>query len=153
MTNSNQTENDSPLKEQLARILHDANTGSIVPDNSDPTKYGAMADALIAEGLKFNLNEKVFIPEVNSEKVWKFYWDCGRQGSVDSIFVARESELKEIYGKTVYFGEVLGKHSEVYGDLESSEFSVISDDPKFVELFKEHIGSTGHNPFDYLEDE
>lgn len=35
------------LREEIARILHNANTGSIVPDDSDPTKYGAMADALI----------------------------------------------------------------------------------------------------------
>lgn len=38
------------LREELARILHDANTGKIVPDDSDPTKYGAMADALIDAG-------------------------------------------------------------------------------------------------------
>lgn len=38
------------LREEIARILHNANTGSIVPDDSDPTKYGAMADALIDAG-------------------------------------------------------------------------------------------------------
>lgn len=38
------------LREEIARILHDANTGKIVPDDSDPTKYGAMADALIDAG-------------------------------------------------------------------------------------------------------
>lgn len=38
------------LREEIARILHDANTGRIVPDASDPTKYGAMADALIDAG-------------------------------------------------------------------------------------------------------
>lgn len=38
------------LREHIARILHDANTGSIVPDPEDPTKYGAMADALLDAG-------------------------------------------------------------------------------------------------------
>ncbi len=38
------------LREEIARILHNTNTGKIVPDASDPTKYGAMADALIDAG-------------------------------------------------------------------------------------------------------
>lgn len=40
------------LREQIARILHDANTGKIVPDSSDPTKYSAMAEALIEAGFR-----------------------------------------------------------------------------------------------------
>jgi len=38
-------------REMIARILHDANTGRITPDPDDPTRYGAMADAIIAAGL------------------------------------------------------------------------------------------------------
>lgn len=34
-------------REELCRILHDANTGKICPDDSDPTRYGAMADAVL----------------------------------------------------------------------------------------------------------
>lgn len=39
-------------REHLARIMHDANTGRITPDKSDPTKYGAMADAILAAGFR-----------------------------------------------------------------------------------------------------
>jgi hypothetical protein len=34
-------------REELCRILHDANTGSIVPDDTDPTRYVAMAEAVL----------------------------------------------------------------------------------------------------------
>lgn len=54
-------ENPKQIREYICRILHDANTGKIVPDESDPTKYGAMADALIEAG--FELSSKVFIEE------------------------------------------------------------------------------------------
>jgi len=37
-------------KEELARILHDANTGSIVPDGNDPVPYGKLAEAILAAG-------------------------------------------------------------------------------------------------------
>lgn len=38
----------APTREELCRILHDANTGRITPDDADPTRYGAMADAVLA---------------------------------------------------------------------------------------------------------
>ena len=38
------------IREYLCRLLHDANTGKICPDDSDPTKYGAMADAILSQG-------------------------------------------------------------------------------------------------------
>lgn len=47
------------LREQIARILHDANTGRITPDAEDPTKYGAMADALIDAGFSDGGNLKL----------------------------------------------------------------------------------------------
>lgn len=37
------------LRELLARTMHDANTGRICPDPDDPTRYGAMADAVMTE--------------------------------------------------------------------------------------------------------
>ena len=35
------------LREEIARTLHDANTGKIVPDDSDPTKYAEMSEAML----------------------------------------------------------------------------------------------------------
>lgn len=152
------------LRERIARILHDANTGSIVPDPSDSTKYRAMAEALIAEGFNFQEEQPAVSESVDSDssesnnssananKLWDFYWDCGRQGDVKSTFVATDDEIADIVGKRAYFGEILGKHSEVYGDIEEADFTMVSDDPAFVESFRSKVGSTGHCPFDYIEE-
>jgi len=37
-------------REEIARILHDANTGSIVPDENDPVPYARLAEAIIDAG-------------------------------------------------------------------------------------------------------
>lgn len=92
-------------------------------------------------------------PAPDAEVVWRFEWDMGRNGTVESEFVATRKEIEEILGQRVYFGEILGKHSEVYGTLEASEFKMISDDVAFAQKFKELIGTTGYCPFDYLEED
>lgn len=78
--------------------------------------------------------------------IYKFYWDYGRNGEVSGVFVAEDTEVEEIIGNEVYFGEILGKHSEVYGTVTSEDITLISDNPEFVKMFKEHIGTIGYNP-------
>ncbi|WP_394910517.1 DUF4406 domain-containing protein [uncultured Robinsoniella sp.] len=72
------------------------------------------------------------ITDSPKECLWKFYWDCGRQGSVEGIFKATKEEVDAAIGKEVYFGEILGKHSEIYGIIEDGEIDFISDDPLIV---------------------
>ena len=85
----------------------------------------------------------------------KFYWDCGRSGDIDGIFIADKSEIEAAYGKHVYLGEVLSKYSEVYGDLDQGDITIISEDPVVVEvllnLFEDGTIS-GFNPLDYIEE-
>lgn len=38
-------------------------------------------------------------------KLYSFYWDCGRMGNLDGLFVAEESTVESAIGKEVYFGE------------------------------------------------
>lgn len=59
------------------------------------------------------------------KSLYKFEWDVGRMGELDGLFVAYDKEVKAAIGKEVYFGEVLGKHSEIYGELEESELTKI----------------------------
>lgn len=80
------------------------------------------------------------------ECLWRFHWDCGRQGSVEGIFKATKEEVDAAIGKEVYFGEILGKHSEVYGIIEDGEIEIISDDPLIVKQATE----SGYDPLDYL---
>ena len=83
------------------------------------------------------------------ECLWRFYWDCGRQGEVEGVFKAKKEEVDNAIGKDVYFGEILGKHSEVYGTIEEGEITLESDDPLVVKNAVE----SGYNPLDYLEED
>lgn len=88
-------------------------------------------------------------------KLYSFYWSCGRMGSLDGLFVAKESELEKLFGETIYFGEVLGKHSEIYGELEKKDITLVSEDHDKI-LWLLSVLSTdstisGYNPFDYYD--
>jgi len=86
----------------------------------------------------------------------QFYWDCGRMGDVDGLFVTTKEALAKAYGKEVYFGEILGKHSEVAGTLNESDITVLTEDQDFITKFIEIMGDgtlSGYNPLEYLQDE
>jgi len=87
------------------------------------------------------------------KSLWKFYWDCGRSGEVEGLFTATEDEVKEIIGKNAYFGEILGKHSDVYGTIEENEVAKIDINPEIVKVITEKLGKTwcGYNPLDYVQ--
>lgn len=85
--------------------------------------------------------------------IYKFYWDIGRRGEVESTFIATAEDVEQIQGKHIYFGEILGKHSEVYGDIDQGDITLITDDQEFIAKFEAVMGEgwrTGHNPFDYV---
>ena len=82
--------------------------------------------------------------------VYKMHIDCGRMGDVSAVFVASDEDMKNLMGKEVYFGEILGKYSNIVGIMEESDFTRITDDPLVVNLILEDDLSTGHNPFSYL---
>lgn len=88
-----------------------------------------------------------------AEGLYNFEFDCGRQGHLSGAFIATDEEIQSIIGKEVYFGEVLGKHSEVYGTIEESEITLVTDDEKVVSVLKEKRFSSGYNPLDYFEEE
>lgn len=83
--------------------------------------------------------------------IYKMNFNCGRQGSLQGTFVAKKEHVKILVDNKieVYFGEVLGKHSEVYGSIEPEEIEMVSDDEKTVELFITNNLSSGYNPFEY----
>jgi len=88
------------------------------------------------------------------KKLYKFSWFCGRMGDLDGIFVAEDSDVEALIGKNIYFGEVLGKHSEIHGILDAGDVVVKSDDQDFIAKFIEIMGDgtiSGFNPLDYYE--
>jgi len=82
--------------------------------------------------------------------------DCGRMGNVTGLFVADKETVEQTIGKYIYFGEVLGKHSEVAGALEEADLKIKSEDQDFIQKLVEIIGGnniSGYNPLDYLPEE
>jgi hypothetical protein len=87
-------------------------------------------------------------------KLYKFLWDIPRGGSVSGVFLAEPEEVAKAIGKEIYFGEILGKHSEVYGTLEEGEVKALDVSEEFVEEFGKHFpNGFGHNPLNYLPEE
>lgn len=85
--------------------------------------------------------------------LYRMVWDGGRMGTLSGLFTATDEEVKAAIGQRVYFGEVLGKHSEVFGTLDADEVSLVTDDAAFVAKFDEHGCASGYNPLDYLSDD
>lgn len=85
-------------------------------------------------------------------KLYKFFWDCGRQGNIEGVFIAEESDVEKL--SYVYFGEVLGKHSEIGGDLEEKDITIVSEDQELISKLEEVFGSktiSGYNPLEYSD--
>lgn len=79
------------------------------------------------------------------------YSESGRGWEIEGLFVSDDESLKRLYGKSLYYGECAGKHSEITLEFSDGDFTEVTQDQKFIEQFEELIGHTGHNPFNYLE--
>jgi hypothetical protein len=100
-------------------------------------------------------------------KIYNFYMNFGRMGHLSGMFVVNDSgekQLKDlIESKTkVYFGEVLGKHSEVYTSIPEDSITPVEATENEVEVVCRVLGVstkynystiTGFNPLDYLDRE
>ena len=83
--------------------------------------------------------------------VFKFHADCGRMGDLDGVFISTKEKVDKLIESEiqVYFGEVLGKHSEIFGAIEEDEISFVSDNAEAVRIIEEHNLTSGFNPFEY----
>lgn len=64
--------------------------------------------------------------------------------------------MAKLVGQTIYFGDVLGKHSDIAVDIEESMFTVKTDDQAFLDKFVEIMGEgtiSGLNPYDYVDED
>ena len=89
------------------------------------------------------------------KKLYKFEWDYGRQGSIDGLFISEEQEVRSIVGKHIDFGEALGKHSQVYGEIEEDDIIEIKVSQSVIDelgcVFKGG-NIIGYNPLEYTEE-
>lgn len=90
-----------------------------------------------------------------AEKLYKFHWDFGRMGDVEGLFIEEESAIQSAIGDDVYFGEILGKHSEVFGTLKAEDFVALNVSDQTLTELKNNVGAhiSGYNPLDYLHEE
>jgi len=88
------------------------------------------------------------------KNLYQFYWDCGRSGYVEGVFLAEPRVITDAMGCELYLGEVLGKHSDVHGVLEEGDIVRLPDaTPEFIEQFAVIFpNGIGYNPLGYLED-
>lgn len=85
------------------------------------------------------------------EAIYRMNIDCGRAGELEGTFTATNDQVCKLTDGTVgvYFGEVLGKHSEVCGKIEPNEVELLSNNPEVVEVFNKYNFGSGYNPFEY----
>ncbi len=84
--------------------------------------------------------------------LYKFYLDCGRMGTVSGVFASNSSEIGKIMGKEIYFGEILGKFSDVSCVISNKNLTLLTDDSDFIQKAKQYkLVPSGHNPLDYVE--
>lgn len=83
--------------------------------------------------------------------LYKFKVNFRRSGSLEGLFIAKKDDVKFLIEENiiVYFGEVLGKHSEIYFSIKNEEILFISDNPEVIDIFERYNLENGYNPFDY----
>lgn len=80
--------------------------------------------------------------------ILKIEWS-GRGGEVyEHLSLPKKTATKVkklLLGKEVYFGEIWGKHSEVYGGIEEGDFKVITDKEKVQEFLTSYPNGSDYN--------
>lgn len=89
--------------------------------------------------------------KTNELAVFKMSLDCGRMGSLEGVFVASKEHVEYLttHKVGVYFGEVLGKHSEIYGAIDAKEITMITDKQEVIDVITKYDLANGYNPFEY----
>lgn len=84
--------------------------------------------------------------------LYKMHIDCGRMGDLYATFVSTPEQIESLIGTEVYFGEVLGKHSDISIEIKPNHFKVVTQEQEFVNKFMEYGLESGHIPFYYIEE-
>lgn len=83
----------------------------------------------------------------------KYSRDCGRNGTIESTEVITDDQMKYLEfaiekEQDIYFGEVLGKHSEVVCPIRPQDLTILSEDQDridwLVKIAGMHIGGNVH---------
>jgi len=81
-------------------------------------------------------------------KLYRYYEDCGRMGSIEGLIFLSKEELKILRGSRVYWDDLLGKHSEGYFDFSKENLTEVKMSKEAsAELFN-ILGQVVSGPFD-----
>ncbi len=85
------------------------------------------------------------------KSIYKLTFDCERLDFLIGIFVAEDEDVKILVDNKIFvnFGEALGKHSQVHGNIEESEIIKVTDDELAINIFENYNLQSGYNPFEY----
>lgn len=89
-------------------------------------------------------------------KLYAYNLDCDRMGYIRGLFIEDEDVVQDALDKFVYFGEVLGKYSDISTYLGPEQLAVKSEDQEFLDQLENVLGTTnisGYNPLDYISDD
>lgn len=88
-------------------------------------------------------------------KLYRFCWPQRRGGDVEGLFVEDSDVVENAIGADVYFGEICGKHSDVYGTLDEEDLTIVSEDQEKIYWLVDILGRSisGYNPFDYIQEQ
>lgn len=90
----------------------------------------------------------------DSMKLFRWTYEAGRGGSLQGVFASTQEIIDAAIGEKAYFGEVLGKHSDVVVVLASGQFETLTDDQDFIDKATKYgLVDSGHNPLEYLNPE
>ncbi len=87
--------------------------------------------------------------------IYKLHFDLGRGGTLFGLFIGETSKIEALMNseEVIYFGEVNGKHSDVYGPIEDGDITLISDKLEDVEVVERLDLATGYNPIETYEEQ
>lgn len=85
------------------------------------------------------------------KRLYKFHAYVGRMGELEGVFIATQDQVDWLtsINKSIYFGEVLGKHSEIFFPIEEKHIKLISSDENVIKVVEENGLTSGYDPFGY----
>lgn len=87
-------------------------------------------------------------------KLYQFNKYIYREGDIEGIFIAEPKDINKLIGSFAYFGEALGKHSNVGCVIEQKDIKQLDVLDSTVDDLLKVIGTdiSGYNPLNYLVD-
>lgn len=149
----------------LTKLNEDSPIGYLANDAfNDDGWTGDTSISLISRMSVFNLQQNIieaweeadkqYNLYKSNKKLYKFKIDF-HYGELEGLFISTDEKIAELYNQTIYFGEVLGKHSEVEADIKPHHIIFLTDDQYVISHLEEKCdGSTisGINPLNYVKE-